>query len=330
MKKNNLLSIIFIIAISFLFACNSSDKSNNTEETSSDILKFSDIKVGDKLDGITVSETLGDEYSHIINFSGEYVVEGKISFSPAPSIFYIGKTLISQKIDFDGNVIDLAKEGLCVFNSEEIKKYIPADYLGKSTDGWMLKDEYDQKLNIKVIMTDIIFETATPFRLGGTVTKVISFNGNDNPKPADEQTVAEENKIIKIGDIKNGDKIEGLTVTKIEYVTNDHYQINLNGKFIASGKITYSEFEDSWQMILDEETIFKTIINIDGEQYEMCKYISFRNLDKVKAALGSDKIKMITKEQEVSASFNVNNLIVGCNFDKGVLAFGSVDFIKKN
>jgi len=136
--------------------------------------------------------------------------------------------------------------------------------------------------------------------------------------------------VIKIEDIKSGDKIEGLTVTKVEYIKNESYSIDFEGEFKTSGTFSYDEYDEMMYMAVEKEALPKTKISIAGTEYPLYETLGFINSPNLEAHLGQEDIYMIKNGEGVSLhGFKVANLSIGMTFDKGRQGMGYVKFLKQ-
>ncbi len=141
---------------------------------------------------------------------------------------------------------------------------------------------------------------------------------------------ANDANVLAYKNIKNGDVIEGLKVTKKEYQENDHYNISFSGDFTVTGSLFFNEYEEMWSFGLDEESKFKTKIKFDArpDAFDMCTNLGFSNINKLLSGLDNTIIKKAKTGERVRLNILVKNLSVGATFDKGLLGYGSVDFVR--
>ncbi len=162
--------------------------------------------------------------------------------------------------------------------------------------------------------------------IDSTKTDVVEtdINEDENTIEEDKPVVLEE-VTINIADIKNGDIVEGLKVTSIEYQTGYMYNIALEGKCSVTGKLQYNDFEETTEFLLDETSFPKTSLNVEGDINELYKFLMFSNLEQLKSALSSYQ-----SGQAVNVSIQIKNLSLETYLDKGRLGMGYAEFIKIN
>ena len=66
-----------------------------------------------------------------------------------------------------------------------------------------------------------------------------------------EETSAQA-EILKIEEIKKGDIIENLTVTKVEYIKGDMFAINFEGEISVKGILQINEMEETLDFFIEE------------------------------------------------------------------------------
>ncbi len=312
MKKINLLFLVF--STSILLSSTTQAKEKNKQK----IIKVSELKAGDQLGKLKISKIEISEETTVLHFAGDVVIDGKLSNSIGPTMFYIDNDLFDCKVDFNGNIKDLSKESIALTGGIDIKDYLPKDALKNLIDGETLTDEY-KNMPIKIVVNNLSYETNSMFNLCGNLKRVKSING---------KTIKPTSNKIQIENIKKGTKIERLTVSKLTYVPNEYYNIKLDGKFTVSGNFTYNEFEDQYQLELDQNSKFNTKILIAKKSYDMCNLITFRNVNKLKAAMNKSLLEKSKNGKTVKITCTVMNLEIGTAFDKGMLGLGTVDFIE--
>jgi hypothetical protein len=329
MKMNKIKLFSIAAAMILFFGCGSENNENeNKNET--EVLKISDLKVGDKLDGLTISNVSSDGEMATIKFSNELIIEGNLGNEVGPSLFYITmkEPLTTKQIGLTNGVINMADEtqSIYLFNSEEVLKYIPKKFLSEIPDGWTLSDTYNGNLGIKVIMKDMIFETDR-YSFGGEVVEVKMFNGEENPQIA---TTEQENKgVVNLKNLKVGDKIDEFTIKKIEYEANYFFNVTTEGKeFEVTGKLFKNEYEESLDFFVDESSQPKTKIEVDGSEYKIFAGLNFSNKDALLNSLNADQKASLNKGEEVPLTLKVRNLTFGAYTNKGRLEFGGVEFVK--
>jgi hypothetical protein len=138
-----------------------------------------------------------------------------------------------------------------------------------------------------------------------------------------------QSNIFNITDIKKGDKIYGLTVKSIDYQKGDYFSIQYDGEFSVSGNVQYNDFEDSYDIYLEEKDYPNVKIKAEGNDFVLFTSLYIKNFDKFKNALTQQQ-----KDQLNSGGLNitisVNNLVAGDFFEggKGRIGSGAVDFVK--
>lgn len=152
-------------------------------------------------------------------------------------------------------------------------------------------------------------------------------------KTEDENITETENNeentgIIDLKNIKKGDKIEGLTVKKVDYRPGDYFSIKLEGEFSTKGNLQYNEFEDAFSFIVENNMIPQTKILVEGNEYDFYKTLNFSNRNEVKNALNEEQLKKFNSGHPVPLNIVVDNLLVGIKMNKGQLGVGWVDFVK--
>ncbi len=155
---------------------------------------------------------------------------------------------------------------------------------------------------------------------------------NENNKTNGENKIKsdknEHNGIIAIENIKKGDKIEGLEVTKVDYKPGDHFSIQLDGEFSTKGKLQYNEFEDAFSFYVEKNLVPQTKILVEGNEYDFYKILNFSNRDKVKKILNKKQLQNFNAGKFIPLTVVVDNLSVGIKMDKGQLGVGRVNFVK--
>lgn len=323
MNKFKFFSIA--VAMLFFFACGSE---NQQDENQTGEMKISELKAGDKLDGMTIAEIHSDKDFHVIKFNDEIVVQGTLVFSEDPNMFLVETPIFSADLLAKDDTVKLTNQTLlALVGGIGIKDYLPAAWFEEGTQGWRMKnDEQKKNHSVKVLVKDILYESDNMFPLQATVTQVLLVNG----QKAEKQESTPTNNVLNFKSIKKGDQIEGLKVKYVEYQANDHYHIKLEGEFTVSGNIIHNEMYGDYFISLDEASVFKTVIKFDDrdESYTMCESIGFNNPNKFLSAVGEDKLKKARQGQEAPVTITLKNLVVGQNFDKGMLAYGQADFVK--
>lgn len=182
--------IIFGIAIliCIVAGCNSSMSEDK-------VYKASELKSGEKIGDFTIAEVNTDDNVLNLRFEGETVVEGLMMFEQSPTMISVNASTLSGKIEFNGSTIDLSEYKTVSFiNYQELATYIPEDWREESmTDDWQLKAEKNNKINVKVKIKDIVFDSEAPNTISATIIEVIAFDGNESPAPV---------KTVKVNNLK--------------------------------------------------------------------------------------------------------------------------------
>jgi hypothetical protein len=151
-----------------------------------------------------------------------------------------------------------------------------------------------------------------------------NFDKKNNPKSETDDNIKEGK--INISEIEKGNIIEGMEVSKFEYRKGDYYNIEFIGLKQIGGELTYNSFEDSWDIVVDEEYLPKTTIIADGEEYQFFTVLSVRNRDEFKKSLDGETLGMVENGENVWIKCYFENFVIGQNFDKGRYGVAFVDY----
>lgn len=140
------------------------------------------------------------------------------------------------------------------------------------------------------------------------------------------------NSVYNLTDIKKGDKIFGLTVKSIDYKKGDYFSIQYEGEFTVAGNVQYNDFEDSYDIYLEEKDFPKIKIKAEGNEYIMFKSLYIKNFDNFKNALSQQQKNDLNSGGLNGIIITVKNLSAGDFFvdGKGRIGSGAVDFVKIN
>lgn len=167
----------------------------NNPEAVEKVYKAEDLKKGEKFGDFTLNEVNTVDDVLRLNFDGEIIVEGLMMFEQSPTMISVNASTLSGKIEFNGSTIDLSEYKTVSFiNYQELATYIPEDWREESmTDDWQLKAEKNNKINVKVKIKDIVFDSEAPNTISATIIEVIAFDGNESPAPV---------KTVKVNNLK--------------------------------------------------------------------------------------------------------------------------------
>ena len=157
-----------------------------------------------------------------------------------------------------------------------------------------------------------------------TTTEVVETNVEEN-EVVEEKTSVLKEVTLNIADIKKGDIVEGLTVKSVKYQKGYMYNISLEGEFSVTGKLQYNDFEETTEFWLDEASLPKTSLNVEGNTNRLYEFLIISNLKQLKSALSKEQLS-----GSKSVSIQISNLSVETYIDKGRLGMGSAKFIKIN
>jgi len=120
--------------------------------------------------------------------------------------------------------------------------------------------------------------------------------------------------LLKMEDLKKGQEIEGLTISKYELVPGDHFVIGFEGQFQTSGHLYLDEMWDEITYEAREGEKLNRELEVAGYPLKMMNYVKFQNEDAVKEALDEDKLKRIKSGEKVPATIIVRNYGLGGAF----------------
>ena len=185
----------------------------------------------------------------------------------------------------------------------------------------------------KLSIIAILFLSIVLFSCNNTQTKT---NEEDADSTTNEvvETDIEEDVVVKeipvleevtlnIADIKKGDIVEGLTVKSVKYQKGYMYSIDLEGELTVTGKLQYNDFEESTEFWLDENSLPKTSLNVEGLTNPLFVFLAFSNLKQLKSALSKEQLSG-------SITIQIKNLSIETYIDKGRLGMGNAEFVKVN
>ncbi|MDD4150235.1 MAG: hypothetical protein PHE33_09420 [Bacteroidales bacterium] len=175
--KNIIIILIGIIVL--VVSC------DNIKTTDSEIvIDANELKVGANLGDLKISNIEIDSSYIVLKFSNEIEVEGLMIFDVSPTMISIKHPLLNDKINVNGTELDLSNYDMISFtNYENIQKFIPLDWKSKSTsDYWNVKDEFNEKINIKVKINNISFCNDEMYNLTANIVEVTSFDNNIKPE----------------------------------------------------------------------------------------------------------------------------------------------------
>ena len=141
-----------------------------------------------------------------------------------------------------------------------------------------------------------------------------------------EETSAQA-QILKIEEIKKGDIIEGLTVTKVEYIKGDMFAINFEGEISVKGILQINEMEETLDFFI-EESIPTTKIVAENEEYILYNILAFNNPEKLKKALSKAQLQSLNTGEAVNLTIKAKNPLIGQRFSNGRLGIAGVEFLE--
>ncbi len=319
--------LVFVFSVSFalfFFAC--TNKTDKVQKEESSLPKINELQSGDQLSKLTISKITEQSGQYVLIFQDEITVEGKLIYPGSLLFADPQKTIFSGELVVNNDTIDLARfEQINFSNPDKMMKFIPKDWLQDTPNGSVnLKSEYKGNVPVKVVMNEITFKTDAQNPIEGKITEVLEFNNKVNPKPAP----AKKSGLLDLNEINKGDNIEGFVLHSKVYRKGSHYILDFEGNFTTSGEIRYNDFEDSWELTVDDSEVPETQIKTEFGTYPLYKILVFKNRDELLNELGQDKINKIQSGQPVRfENITVGNLSASCYFNKGRIGVGAVDLI---
>jgi len=139
---------------------------------------------------------------------------------------------------------------------------------------------------------------------------------------------------ISFNDIKVGEMLGGMRVSKLESQENDFFSIQFAGTFEVEGNLVYNEFEDSYFIQVDKRCFKKFAILFPHyereERFEFYSSICFNfdSLNEMKRAYGAANLKKAQNGTAVRLNIRAKNLCLSMKLDKGMLGVAYADFIQ--
>lgn len=289
--------IIILISI-FFFSCNNANKVNKTNnETDSS-------EISTNVNSENLNKTV---LSAKLKFNGIYLsTDGAIySFTTdkGEEFDVFDRTEIPQfLLDITANI----QPNVECPEFENRWFYVEYEFVDKLFyDGYSGKDISKQVLQINTIKD---FEN--------------NFSNNQNS----------DVEIYNLSDIKKDSEIYGLKVVSVDYKKGEYFSIQYSGKFSISGKLMYNDFEDSYDIYIDENQYPNVKINVEGKEYVLFMSLYVKNFDKMKKNMTSEQIQKLNSGNNIEVSLEAENLTTGefLNDGGGRIGSGAVDFVKFN
>lgn len=328
---NKIINFVAIIAILFFAACSGNNGNDEVTEASAN-KKMSELKAGDKFEGMTIKEVHSSPEFSTISFSDEIVVEGKVSLGEAPPVFYIEKQLFSEDLALENGTLELTKYKDIALNGVDLMEYLPAEWFDEGINSPVMKESEVNKHSVKILVKNILFESDNRFPVQAEVTVVLAVDG----KKAEKQNqVSEVGEAVSIhfNDITEGMDLGGMKVVRTESQENDHFNIQFEGEFIVEGNLIYNEFEDTYFFQVGEDYHKKYTIkfpqNGNDQSFEFYSQLmfNFNSREELKKAFGSENMKKAQSGTPVALKIKAKNLNVGATLGKGMLGVGGAEFV---
>lgn len=160
--------------------------------------------------------------------------------------------------------------------------------------------------------TDSITELSDA-KMNNDTTELPEQNNETAQKPKAD---AGDKSLIKLSEMKNGQKIAGLLVSDYMYKPRDEYNFSLKGEIQLSGSLSKDPMWDEMAFTPDKKSPTDIRIQLDGWDMPLIAYFTFKNSEKVKNSLGLSDLELLQEGKSLdNVKIVIKNYSHGGKFD---------------
>jgi len=173
----------------------------------------------------------------------------------------------------------------------------------------------------------LIFFASIFFACDGNKSDANNNKAVDNENIQTEEKDIENNEpvIIIVEDIKSGDIINGLTVSKFDYKGNTDFSLELNGEYEMTGNLEMSQVDGEINFTPDEKNRKSWILKMNDIEKPFFMWTTFSNEKEVLVALSPEQKKKYEAWEQIPVTITMKNYKI---FASEYYISGSADFVK--